>query len=181
MYPEIPDEVLAFQDRFTLCVGAGVPDPVRLSDVVAGCALLASVNVPFAVPAVKGLKVIEKGMLSPAGIVTGNVKPPIAKTELLLPAAVTVTLAPLAVSLPDALPLVPTTTLPRFKVVGVTASCPTAVVPVPDNVIARVGFVASEVMVTFPETAPVACGANVTEKLVLCDGVNVSGIVSPAS
>ena len=44
--------------------------------------------------------------------------------ELLELAAVTVTFVPLAVRLPDAVPLVPTTTLPKPRVVGATVSCP---------------------------------------------------------
>jgi hypothetical protein len=58
-------------------------------------------------------------------------------TELSVLAAETVTLAPLAVRVPDAVPLLPSTTLPRASVVGATASCPFAgivVVPVPVTV-----------------------------------------------
>lgn len=133
-----------------------MPDPVRASVVVEGCPLLATVNVAFAVPDVDGLKVIENEALWPAGMVTGRVKPPMVNTELFVVAPVTVTFAPLAVSLPEALPLVPTTTLPRFRVVGLAVSCPTAVVPVPLNGTVNVGFVASDVIVTLPVTLPLA-------------------------
>ena len=46
-----------------------------------------------------------------------------------------VTLAPEAVKVPEAVPLVPTTTLPTTNVVGETLNCPAAVVvPVPVRV-----------------------------------------------
>ena len=92
-------------------------------------------------------------------------------------APVTVTLAPLAVNNPDELPLVPTTTLPRSMVVGVTASCPTATVPVPDKGMVRVGFEALDVMVSLPLALPADDGANETLKLVLCPAVSVTGVV----
>jgi hypothetical protein len=55
-------------------------------------------------------------------MVTGNERPLTLNAELFELAAVTVTFAPLAVKLPDAVPLVPTTTLPRARVVGLTVS-----------------------------------------------------------
>ena len=70
-------------------------------------------------------------------IVAGNERPPTLNTELFEVAAETVTLPPLAVRVPDAVPLVPTTTLPRASVAGVTASCPfvgVVDVPAPVNV-----------------------------------------------
>jgi hypothetical protein len=152
----MPDDVLPFHDRFTVCVGAGVPDPVRLSVVVEGCPLLATVKLAFAVPEVSGLKVMENEALCPAGIVTGKLNPPIVNTELFVLAPVTVTFAPLALNVPDALLLAPTTTLPRLSVLGLTASCPTAVVPVPDREMLILGFVASDEIVTVPEALPAA-------------------------
>ena len=149
----MPDDVLPVHDRFTVCVGAGVPDPVSPSVVLDGCPLLATVKLAFAVPDVSGLNVMENEVLCPAGIVTGKLNPPIVNTELFVLAPVTVTFAPLAVNVPDALLLLPTTTLPRFSVPGLTASCPTAVVPVPDSEMLTLGFVASDVIVTVPESA----------------------------
>jgi SpoU rRNA methylase family enzyme len=119
------------------------------------------------------------GTLLPAAIVTGNDKPPTLNTELFELAAVTVTLAPLAVKLPDAVPLVPTTTLPKARVVGLTVSCPTAVTPVPDNGIVSVGFDAFEVIVTFPLAAPAEGGVNETLKVALCPDVSVTGAAMP--
>ena len=91
----------------------------------------------------------------------------------------TVTLVPLAVRLPDAVPLVPTTTLPRGRVVGETASCPSAAVPVPDSVIVTVGSDSDEVMVTLPLASAADSGVNVTVKVALCPAVSVTGVVIP--
>ena len=175
----MPDDVLPFQDRFTVWLGAGVPDPVKLSVALDGCPLLATVKLAFAVPEVSGLNVMENEVLCPAGIVTGKRNPPIVNTELLVVAPVTVTLAPLALNVPDALLLVPTTTLPRLSVPGLTASCPTAVVPVPDSAMLTLGFVASDVMLTLPDALPAACGANATVKTALCEALSVSGVLRP--
>jgi hypothetical protein len=87
--------------------------------------------------------------------------------ELFELTAVTVTFAPLAVRVPEPVPLEPTATLPRFRVVGLTVSCPTPATPVPDNGIVNVGFDPFDVMVTFPLTLPVAGGVNETLKLAL--------------
>jgi hypothetical protein len=112
-------------------------------------------------------------------MVTGSDSPPTLNTELFVLAPVTVTLAPLAVSIPDELPLVPTTTLPRSMLVGVTASCPTAAVPVPDKGMVRVGFEALDVMVTLPLALPADDGANETLNVVLCPAMSVTGVVIP--
>jgi hypothetical protein len=141
--------------------------------------LLVKVSVPVAAPDTWGLKVTVNKALWPAGMVTGSERPPTLNAELFELAAVTVTFAPLAVRLPDALPLFPTITLPRAKVVGVTVSCPAAAVPVPDSGIVSVGLDAVEVMVTLPLTLAADCGVNVTVKLALCPAVSVIGAVMP--
>jgi hypothetical protein len=112
-------------------------------------------------------------------MVTGSERPPTLNTELFALAAVIVTLALLAVKLPDAVPLVPTTTLPRPKLLGVTVNCPTAVVPVPETGIVNVGFDAFELIVTLPLTAPADFGAKETLKLALCPAVSVTGALIP--
>jgi len=116
----IPVDVLGFQDKFTECVGAGVPVPVNVSVVVEGCALLVNVSVALTAPVVLGLNVTVNGRLCPAAIDAGSDMPPTLNTELFVLAAVTVTVAPLAVKDPDAVPLVPTTTFPSGSVVGLT-------------------------------------------------------------
>lgn len=137
------------------------------------------VSVALAAADTCGLKVTVNEVLWPAGIVTGSERPPTLNTELFELAAVTVTFAPLAVRLPDAVPLVPTTTLPRPSVLGVTLSCPAPAVPVPDRGIVRVGLDAVEVMVTLPLTVAADCGANVTAKVALCPAVRVTGALIP--
>ena len=156
-----------------------MPVPVSASVVVDGWALLVNVSVALAAPVVVGLKVTVNETLWPAGIVTGSVSPPTVNTELFVLAPVTVTLAPLAVSIPDELPLLPTSTLPRFMVVGLTASCPTAAVPLPESGMVSVGFEASDVIVRLPLALPADDGANETLKVALCPAVRVTGVVIP--
>jgi hypothetical protein len=82
------------------------------------------VRVAFADPAAEGLNVTVNGTLVPAAIVTGSDNPLTLNCELLEFAAVTVTLAPVALRLPEAVVLVPATALPSPSVPGLTASCP---------------------------------------------------------
>ena len=121
--------------------------------------MLVTVNVVLTTPVVRGLNVMVKGTLCPAGIVTGSDSPPMLNTELLVIATVTVTLPPVAVKFPCAEPLVPTTTLPSPRIVGVILSCPTAPVPVPESGMVRVGFDAFEVMVRLPLALVAVAGA----------------------
>jgi hypothetical protein len=159
---------LAVHDRFTECVGAGVPVPVSASVVVEDCALLVIVNVALAAAAVCGLNVIMNGVLCPDGIVTGRESPPTLKAELFVLAAVTVTLPPLALKLPEAVPLWPTTTSPNARVAGVTDNWPgCGAVPVPDSGIVRVGFEAFEATFTVPLALLAVCGLNATVKVAL--------------
>ena len=101
--------------------------------------------------------------------------------ELLELAAVTVTLAPLAVNVPEPVPLVPTTTLPRLSVVGLTLNVPGAAAPVPDKGMLSEGFEALDVMATEPLALPVAVGVKVTERVVVCPAGKVSGVEIPLS
>lgn len=125
----MPEEVLAFHDRFTVWLEAEVPEPVSTWLIEEGWALLATVNDAVAAPDVSGLKVMENEALCPAGIIIGKESPPMLKTELFVVAPVTVISAPVAARVAVADPLEPTTTLPRFNVLGLTVSCPPAVVP----------------------------------------------------
>lgn len=86
---------------------------------------------------------------------------------MLLPALVMVTLAPVAVRLPVAVPLLPTVTLPRFKLLGVTPNWPWAWVPVPVTLSVVVAEDALLVKVSVPLAVPVACGLKVTLKAAL--------------
>ena len=136
-------------------------------------------RVPLAAPDTSGLKVTVNEALWPAGMVTGRGRPPRLNTELFELAAVTVTFAPLAVRLPDAVPLVPTTTLPRPRVVGLAVSCPVVAVPVPESGIVSVGLDAVEVIVRLPLTLPAEAGVNVTVKVALWPAASVTGAAIP--
>jgi len=129
--------------------------------------LLVKVRVPLAIPDAVGPNVTVNEVLLPAAIVVGRVRPVIVKLELVVLAPLTVTLAPLAVRVPVAEALLPTTTLPKLRPVGVTASCPAATAPDPERGIVNVGLAAVEVMVTFPLAAPDEVGAKDTLKLLL--------------
>jgi hypothetical protein len=78
----------------------------------------------------------------------------------------------------DRLCVLPTGTLPKARLVGFAPSAPDAV-PVPVNGTVSVGFVAFEVMVMLPLTAPAAVGVNNTLKLALWPAVSVTGAVMP--
>jgi len=125
------------------------------------------VTVPPAIPDAVGPNVTVNEVLLPAAIVVGRVRPVIVKVELFVLAPLTVTLAPLAVRVPVAEALLPTTTLPRLRPVGVTASCPAATAPDPERGMVNVGLPAVEVMVTLPLAAPDEVGAKDTLKLLL--------------
>jgi hypothetical protein len=94
--------------------------------------------------------------------------------ELFELAAVIVTFVPLALRLPDAAPLSPTTTLPTANDAGVAVSCPDASVPLPTK--ARDGLDTLDAMVTLPLALPADWGVKVTSKLVLCPAAIVSGV-----
>ena len=156
-----------------------MPVPVAAAVVVTGCALLVNVRVALAAPATCGLKVKVNVALCPAVITAGSDKPLIVKLELFELAAVTVTFAPVALRLPDAVPLAPTNTLPTARVAGVALNCPVATVAVPASGMVRVGFVPFEVTVAFPLALPAAVGVKVTLKFALCPAPNVTGVESP--
>jgi hypothetical protein len=158
---------------------AVTPVPVAEPVVVDGDALLVKVSVALAEPALCGLNVTVNGAVCPATIVTGSERPLRIKRALLLLAAVTVTLAPLALRLPDAVPLLPTATLPRLRVAGVTVSCPAVVVPVPDRVTDRLEFDASDVSDTVPVAAPADFGLNMTLNDALSPAASLSGRINP--
>lgn len=143
-------------------------------------ALLVTLSVALADPVVVGLNVIVNETLDPAEIVTGSEIPPTLNTpESLLVIEVTVTLAPLATKLPEAVPLVPTTTSPRFNVPGVTVRVPTEATPVPESEIVVVEVDAFEVIVTSPLALPADVGLKLTLKLVLPPALRVCGRLMP--
>ena len=137
--------MLALHDRLTECTDAAVPVPVMVSTVVEDWALLVKEIAAVAAPVAFGLNVTVNAVLFPAWMVTGSDSPPTVNAELLLVTAVTVTLDPLAVSVPDAVPLSSTTTLPSARVAGLTPSVPAvADVPIPESGSVTVEFEAVE-------------------------------------
>ena len=138
-------------------------------------ALLAKLSTALADPVLCGLNVTVNGTLLPAGIVVGKLRPLKLNVELFVPADVTVTLAPVAVKLPEAEPLVPTITLPSARVVGEMPSCPAADVPVPDSGMERDGLEAFEPIVMLPPNVPAAVGANFALTVQLAPGASVPG------
>lgn len=114
-------------------------------------------------------------------MIAGSDKPPIVKRELLEVAAVTVTFAPLALRVPEPVPLAPTATLPTATGAGVALSTPAVADPVPAREMVKVGLDPFDVTVTLPLALAVDVGAKVTVKLALCPAVSVKGGVIPLS
>lgn len=115
-------------------------------------------------------------------MVTGNASPLIANSELFTLTEETVTLAPVALSVPVCVPLVPTVTFPTPIVAGLTLNSPwigACSVPAPLNEMVRLGFEAFELTVTLPLKLPEDCGAKVTLKGTVCPAVKVTGVLSP--
>lgn len=109
----------------------------------------------------------------------GSDNPPMVKLELLELAPVIVTFAPLALRLPDAVPLAPSNTLPIARFAGVALNCAAAVVAVPVRAIAKLGFAPLDVMAILPLALPADLGVNVTVKFALCPAASVTGVDSP--
>jgi len=181
LYPEMFGEVLALHDKLTVCVGAAAPVPVVASVVGEGCASLVNVRVALSGPVTCGLKLTVKGALCPAGMTAGSDKPLIVNRELFVLAAVIVTFAPLALRLPEDVPVDPTNTLPIPKVAGVAVNSAVAVVPVPDAVMITDGLDPFEVIVTLPLAALAPCGVKVTLSARLCPAASVTGAEIPPS
>ena len=115
---------LAVQERFTEWIGAATPVPVIAAGVGAFDALLSNEADTEARPLVWGVNVTVKFALCPAARVTGNEIPLIVNSELPTLTEDTVTLAPVALSVPVWLPLVPTVTLPTLIGLGLALNCP---------------------------------------------------------
>jgi len=138
-------------------------------------ALEVRLTLPEALPAADGANETLKVVLWPAVRVSGtlvplrlNPVPPAAACEM-------VTLVPpVLVTVSDSVCVLPTTTLPKLRLVGFAPKAPGAT-PVPDSGMVRVGLDALEVRVTLPEVLPAADGANETLKVVLWPAVKVIG------
>jgi len=89
--------------------------------------------------------------------------------------------APVAVRLPEAVPLVPATIAADSDRKPESAlSCPATVEPTPARAIAKVGFDPLDVTVTLPLALAAAAGVKVTVKLVLCPALSLTGVGNSA-
>ena len=110
-------------------------------------------------------------------MVSGRDGPFKANSALLTDAELTMTLEPVALRVVVRLLLEPTTTLPKLRLLGLTANWPTAT-PVPDR--EMVGDPeAVDTIPILPLAAPAAWGVNVTPNVKLCPAVKVLGVFSP--
>lgn len=158
-----------------------VPVPLIFSTVVEDFALLSKVSVPLAAPLDFGWKLTVKETLLPSSITAGSDKPLNANTELLLLAEVTVTFPPAAVSVPVAVPVLPTVTLPKLNEVGPTVNCVVGAIPFPLTLATVVGGEALLEKVSFALAAPLDCGRKLTVKDALLPSGIVAGNDSPPS
>ena len=118
------------------------------------------------------------GALWPVARTKGNESPLKVNSEVPTVAEETVTLEPVALSVPVKLALAPTTTLPKFRVVGVRFNCPAAI-PVPDKKIVMGELEASEITEMLALLVPVKVGAKTISKVKLCPGVKVRDGFNP--
>jgi hypothetical protein len=169
-------EVLAVHNRLTLCCVSATPVPVTVSATGEFVALLLSERLPEVAPPACGVKVTVKLALCPAFNVRGNVSPVSENSALVDAAAEMVTPAPLALTVPVRFELVPTVTLPKAALAGVTLSCP-GLDPEPDS--AMLKFDPAVVNARPPVTDPAACGVNVMLNVRLCPAFRVIGTFSP--
>lgn len=141
------------------------PTPVAVSDTEVEFVKneIADERVPVAV----GAKVTVNGTLWPAASVIGTVSPAILKVELLELTEDSVTLPPLAVTLPLRLWVVPIVTLPKLIEPGVNVSVPLAIVPLPVREMLAVESEASEVRVRIALSVPEAVGEKLTGRFAL--------------
>jgi hypothetical protein len=117
-------------------------------------------------PLACGVKVTVKFADCPAEIVAGSEIPETTNSLLLMPSDEIVTAAPPAVRVPVRDELVPTTTLPKLRLVGDTANVPAAV-PVPESPMLSGELDAFETTDRLPLAAPAAVGLNVAVNVTL--------------
>ena len=140
-----------------------------------------TVTLPLALPAESGVKVTLKVALCPAVSVAGVEIPLTVKPVPLMPTCDTVNVdPPVFVTVSDNTCLLPTVTVPKFRLVGFAPTAP-CVTPVPDNGKDSDGLGASEVIVTLPLALPAVSGENVALNVAVCDALRARGVVMPLS
>jgi hypothetical protein len=174
--------MLPVQLRLTVWTAGAVPVPVKPATVGVFDALLANEAAADAAPVAPGVNVTVNATGWVGVTVTGNEIPLIENSEGFVPPKATedtVTLAPLAVRVPPAVPLAPTTTLPTATA-GLTLKVPGAgAVPVPLNVMGRLESDAFDVTEILPLKVFADGGVKMTLNDALCPGVSVNGVVIP--
>jgi len=156
---------------------AGVPVPIKESKVGILEVLVKNDAVAEAAPVDCGVNVTLNCTLLPAPMVAGNEIPFKVNSELSRLNEETVTPSPVALSVAGRLALVPTTTFPKLRLLGLT-DCPLAA-PVPESGIFKLGSEASEAIVRFPLRLAADCGVKVTLKVKLCPELSVAGRERP--
>lgn len=142
--------------------------------------MLVTETVPVALPAAAGVNVTVRVAFWPGLTVAGRLRPLVAKPAPDADAAEIVSApVPVLLRVTDCEAVVPTATLAKLTLVGLTVSCGCAVAPVPLSAITNEGFAAVLVTVTLPLTAPDAVGVKITGKVVDSPPVSVSGAEIP--
>ncbi len=135
---------------------------------------------PEALPAAAGVNVAFNVAFWPGLRVVGSAIPLTEKPVPDADAAETVSAAvPVLLKFTDCEVVVPTATVPKPTLAGLTISCGWAVAPVPLRGIIRDGFEAVLVTVTLPLSAPDVAGVKVTANEVDCPPGSVSGTEMP--
>ena len=139
--------------------------------------MLVKDKLPETAPLDCGVKVTVKEADEPAAMVAGSAIPDRTNSLAML-SDETVTAPPVAFKVPFSDELEPTTTFPKLKVAGETASWPGAV-PVPESATLSPELDAFETIDTLPLATPALVGANVTVNVTLWFEESVAGKVNP--
>jgi hypothetical protein len=158
---------VAVAERETLTDGT---EPVVVREIV-----------PLALPGAWGANVTLKVRLCPAFRVVGKLRPLVLNPAPVRVAAETLILdPPELVIVSDRDRPLPTCTLPKLMLAGLTARVP-AVTPVPERTMFSKVFEASLVMATPPVTLPAEFGAKAAVKAVLWPTAKVTGRLRPVT
>ena len=155
--------------------------PIPESDRLVGLPFAIMATLPLALPLDWGLKVTFNVALCPAGIVMGVLRGSMANPAPVIVNWLIVRAAPPElVSVVASFLLLPTTTVPKDKLVGLAASA-AGETAVPEREMLGTTFGAELVIESAPVAAPTVLGANATLKFALCPGARVMGVVTPFS
>lgn len=152
--------------------------PLPLNETTVGelCALLATEREPDVLLTAVGANCTTRLLDCPGARASGKLKP-----LILNPAPVTVACEILKFAVPELLsitvwlPVVPTVTLPKFTLLGVTESWCFTPLPVMETLVGEFGALLSNE--TVPDALPVAVGVNCSLRLPDCPAGSVRGKV----